>query len=178
MAITQALAEIRTIGARVAKKQESINPYLCRQEKVKDPLEKDGGSAAFVRKERQAIADLLQRVIVLRIAIQKSNLVATLTVQGKTCTVAEWLVWRRDVAKVQQALVSQIRSGINGLRQTARQRNVQLRDTTASGAFEPEDLVVAVSEKDIAAEAEWLEQVLGELDGALSMMNATTFVEA
>lgn len=44
LTITEALAEIKTVGKRVEKKREFIKAFLARQDGVKDPLEKDGGS--------------------------------------------------------------------------------------------------------------------------------------
>lgn len=50
MTITEALAEITTIGKRIAKKQEFIINHLGRISMVRDPLEKDGGATAVVSK--------------------------------------------------------------------------------------------------------------------------------
>ena len=58
LTITEALAEIKTIEKRIDKKRQSLQPYIARMDGVKDPLEKSGGSAAFIKAERQAIGDL------------------------------------------------------------------------------------------------------------------------
>ena len=71
--ITEALAEIKTIGKRIASKQAFIGQYLARQDGVRDPLEKDGGSAEVIKRERQAIGDLETRIITLRQGIQHAN---------------------------------------------------------------------------------------------------------
>ena len=41
----------------------------------------------------------------------------------------------------------------------------------------PMDVIVNVSEAELAEQAEWYEKVLGELDGQLSLKNATITVE-
>ena len=51
--ITEALAEIKTVGKRVEKKREFIKSFLARQDGIKDPLEKDGGSYQAIARERQ-----------------------------------------------------------------------------------------------------------------------------
>lgn len=177
MTITEALAEIKTVGKRIEKKREAMGPYFARQDKVRDPLEKEGGSVAFVAKERQAIRDLLMRLVALRVAIQRANLTEAATVRGETRTVAEWLTWRRDVSKIEQMVVSDIRNAVNHFRSEAAKRNVQFRDATATGPVSAEDIVVTVSEKDVIEEAEKIEHMLGDLDGVLSLKNATTLIE-
>lgn len=51
--ITEALAEIKTIGKRIDSKKQFVTSHLARQDGVKDPLEKDGGSAELLKRERQ-----------------------------------------------------------------------------------------------------------------------------
>ena len=42
--VTEALAEIKTTQKRIEKKREHILNFAWRQERMKDPLERDGGS--------------------------------------------------------------------------------------------------------------------------------------
>ena len=86
--ITESLAEIKTIGKRLIKKRHALGSYIARDVRVRDPLEKNGGSEKFVAEERQSIADLENRVIAIRTAIQQSNLNSTVTVGGSTRSVA------------------------------------------------------------------------------------------
>ena len=48
LTITEALAEIKTVEKRIQKKREAILPFVFRQEMLRDPHEKDGGSAVVV----------------------------------------------------------------------------------------------------------------------------------
>lgn len=44
LTITEALAELKTLDKRILAKQGSIPNYLVRDDRVRDPLAKDGGS--------------------------------------------------------------------------------------------------------------------------------------
>lgn len=173
MTITEALAEIKTVGKRIEKKQEFINGYVMRPENLRDPLEKDGGSRTAIDREMQAIGDLEQRLVTLRLAIQKANADTPVTVEGVTKSMAEWLVWRREVAPLRQRRLNGLRTGIVGARQNyvqkARQQGVEVK---------ADDLVVNVDEQALAREAETLETVLAQLDGQLSLKNATILIAA
>ena len=52
LTITEALAEIKTLAKRIEKKRQNIGQFLVRQEGVRDPLEREGGSVAFVQTEQ------------------------------------------------------------------------------------------------------------------------------
>lgn len=86
--ITEALAEIKTIIKRVEKKREFITAYLSRQEGVKDPLEKQGGSFENIRKEQQAILDLEDRIVSLRRGIQIANELTIVNISGKSRSIS------------------------------------------------------------------------------------------
>ena len=173
--VTEALAEIKTIGKRIGKKTEFIKQYVIRQEQVKDPLEKDGGSVKALKAESQGIADLQKRIIVIRSAIMRSNLATQLTIGPVTMSVADWLTWRKDVAPLEVKRIAELRQGIESTRQQFRAKGVTVG---AAGAdLKPTDLVVSVDEAALAAQAEELENVLGVLDGKLSLLNATTTLD-
>jgi hypothetical protein len=177
--ITEALAEIKTIGKRLESKRSAIQPYLARQDGVRDPLEKDGGSAKYISQERQAIGDLEERVIALRRGIQNANDTATVSINGKTRTVSEWLTWRRDVAPGQKQFLTSLRNGLQNVRNQARQQGAALVSATATTAdTKPTDIVVNIDEAAVNAEAEAIEDTLGQLDGQLSLKNATVTVDA
>ena len=59
-----------TAEKRIAKKREFVLGYLLRQEMLKDPLEKDGGSVSALRRELQAIHDLEEWRVAIRRAIR------------------------------------------------------------------------------------------------------------
>jgi len=175
MTITEALAELKTLRKRIEKKRDSLPPYLARQDRVKDPLEQEGGSVAFVARERQAIGDLCERIVRIRTAIQASNLVERATVVGVERSVAEWLAWRRDVEGLLRSVMDGLTTALSNLRSEARQKNLAIKQDGEANA--PSDIVVAFKETELIKEREQHEATLGTLDGLLSLKNATTFIE-
>jgi len=176
--ITEALAEIKTIGKRLESKRASIFPYLARQDGVRDPLEKSGGSEKFIVQERQAINDLEQRVIALRRGIQKVNDETTVTINGTSRTISEWLTWRRDIAPNQRGFLTNLRTQLNNVRSKAQQQGSAMVSATAITAdTKPTDIIVNIDETALSTELEAIEDTLGQLDGQLSLKNATVTIE-
>lgn len=167
LTITEALAELKTLAKRLQAKRQYVVDHLIRPEIVKDPLEKDGGTPVVLAREAQAIADLAQRVITIRTSIQKANHITPVTVNGETRTLAEWLTWRKEVAPGHQSFLNAIRTGIQQNRKAWAART----DTNGAG------LLVNWDEAALAADIEKTEKILGELDGQLSLKNATVMVE-
>lgn len=175
--ITEALAEIKTIGKRLEKKRANVLQFLARQGGIKDPLEKEGGSVAFVAAERQSIADLGNRIVMLRRGIQIANEKNTVTIAGVTRTIADWLIWRRDVAASEGSFYGQLRNQINTVRAQA-QKNGSVVVPAGAQATSPADFVISLDEKELASQIEAHEEMLGTLDGQLSLKNATTQIAA
>lgn len=176
--ITEALAEIKTVGKRIVKKREFINQFLARQDGIRDPLEKDGGSIAVIKSERQAVGDLEDRVIALRRGIQMANDATNVTINGTARSVSEWLTWRRDIAPGQRDWLASVRNGLNGAREKAkREGNAMVSATAIAGDTKPTDIIVNIDERKLAEELEALEDTLGQLDGQLSLKNATVTIK-
>jgi len=177
MTITEALAEIKTIGKRLEKKRASIGQYSGRDARVKDPLEREGGSVDFIKRERQAISDLETRVVVIRTAIQRSNLETKTKIQGVERSVSEWLTWRREVAPGAVQFVASMIAGINQMRSKIQKDGKAMLPAKDEASASPGDVVVHLDEKELHEESERMEQILGELDGRLSLLNATTVID-
>lgn len=175
LTITEALAEIQTVGKRLAKKRDFVAEYLARQEGLKDPLVNEGGSVQAIARERQAIRDLEERIVAIRRAIQRANGEHSIAVGGETRSVADWLVWRREIAANQAAFVTQLRQRIQAVRREAQTKGFAV--TSAAEARALTDVIINVDEGELAAEAERLETIVGELDGQLSLKNATIVVD-
>ena len=179
MTITEALAEIKVIEKRVAKKREFVNSYFGRQQIVRDPFEAKGGSAVLVPAEQQAIADLLEERIRIRGAIQMANYSNTITIGRVTRSIGAWLTWRREVAPTEQQLVADLRARIDGARKNATQRGGSVVPVGAPATGEKSDesnLVLNVDEKRLTERAEEIESSLATLDGLLSLKNATIVI--
>ncbi len=176
LTMTEALAELKTIGKRIEKKREYVGTFLCRQDGIKDPLEKDGGSVEALKRERQAIADLETRHVLIRTSIQKKNQETPITIGDTTKTIAEWLTWRKEIAGGAQSFVNKMRQQIQNARNQAQQKGWGVV-TPGAPASAPTDLVVMVDESELAASAERFESILGTLDGQLSLKNATVMID-
>lgn len=174
LTITEALAETKTTEKRLQKKRQAILQNIARDARVKDPLEREGGSVLFVQKERQAISDLEKRLVDIRIAIAKANLTTPISVGGQTRNIAEWLTWRRDISRGYQEFLTTLNNGVQTLRANAQKSGNKAISATVEGDAKPGDIVVHLEEAALLAENESLETILGELDGKLSLLNATT----
>lgn len=173
--ITEGLAEIRTITKRIVSKRLSIVPYLTRQEGLKDPLEKNGGSPAVIAREMQAIKDLEDRIVAIRCAIQSANDATTVEINGMARTISQWIIWRRDIAPDLKSHLSLHRQTLASVRQTAiRQGNAVV--TNADKAAKPTDFIINIDEGELAKAIEDMENTLGTLDGQLSLKNATVLI--
>lgn len=173
--ITEALAEIKTINARLVKKREGVGQYLVRDSRLKDPMEQDGGTQEYIRKEDQAIKSLEERIVTIRCAIQAKNLEVKLQVGEIVRPVAAWLNWRREVSDGRKVYLNRMASTIeNARRQVLKEGRTLTEDQNKATAT---DVIVNISEKELRNELEHMEQILGELDGKLSLLNATTTIE-
>lgn len=180
--ITEALQEIKTIGSRLTKKRESILNYIARDARIRDPFEKDGGSEKFILEERQALSDLESRVVAIRTAIQKSNLNSMITVGAQAKSVAEWLTWRREIAAGQKQFVTHLATALVNIRQDIQKKGGRIvaaavAVTEVAGPSDPVNIVVNLDERKLLQEQEAIEEILGTLDGKLSLFNATSTID-
>jgi hypothetical protein len=175
MVLTEALAELKTLKKRMEKKEAFIRQYLVRQEQFKDPLASDGGSADVLKREMQSLRDLQDRFVKIRLAIQKTNEKEMITVAGQTYCVAEWLIWKRDVAPLQSRFLATLSQAVQQARAAAQKQGFTI--ATDGSASKPTDVIINVDERQMSIDAEFLEAVLGDLDGLLSLKNAVTIVE-
>lgn len=175
LTITEALQEIKTVQKRLEVKRNGVLQYLARDARIKDPLEREGGSVEFIKRERQAINDLEKRIVAIRTAIQAANLKTSLTLGGQTMTVSEWLTWRREVSQGSRNFLNSIANGIRNLRAEIQKKG--LKTVADESAAAPGDVVVHLDEKALLEQQDGIEQLLGDLDGKLSLLNATTPIE-
>jgi hypothetical protein len=171
--ITEALADIKTTHARLAKRRVALGEYLCRDSRIKDPMEaSEGGSEEYLRRERQAIRDLEERIVKIRSAIQAANLQAKMEILGTIRTVQSWLNWRREVATGQKQFADALFQAIKKHRQQFQTKVADSEGNLPSGV----SLIVNLDEKALLAEIDHIEETLGLLDGKLSLFNATQVI--
>jgi hypothetical protein len=175
LTITEALAEIKMIEKRIAKKREFIINHAYRQNHLKDPLEKDGGQTKVIQQEAQSIDDLYERVIKIRRAIQNKNAEIELAVQDETRTIADWLVWRREIAPLKKEFLTGLEKRIVNARKEAASHQLAVKkpDEEATSL----DIIVNIDEFVVHETGENLLAVLETLDGQLSKLNALTAIE-
>jgi hypothetical protein len=177
MLITEALQQVKILAERIQKKRKFVEGNVTSNSRFIDPLKKDGGSDKVIASELQAIGDLEQNLVNVRTAIQKKNLESYLTFEGTTRTVAEWLIWRREISGGQQVFFAQLASKIVTTR-AAHERAQQSAPQTPEGqAVKESNINVHMSETALAKDTESLGIILGTLDAKLSIFNATTMVE-
>lgn len=174
MVVTEALAEIKTLNKRIEKKREAIGPYLLRRSVVLDPIKEEGGSSEFIRRERQAIEDLERRVVAIRTAIQKSNHVTSITIEGQERTIAEWLTWRKEIAPGRQTHLGFLRTTITKVRAEYQKKGGVVEQAPEA---RDENVIVGLDEIALLKEIEQMENILGQLDGLLSVKNATVMLD-
>lgn len=175
MTITEGLAEIKTIQKRVEKKRDFILANVVRQDRIKDPLEKQGGSEAVLEREIQSITDLWERLIKIRAAINRANLENGISIEGQARTVGDWISWKREVAPHAGNLWQQMTGHIQNAKTQVAQKGLRTV-ASAAQAESPDDVIVAVDILKLAQAREQVENVLGILDGQLSLKNATILI--
>jgi hypothetical protein len=174
LTITEALAEIKTINKRLEKKRNAIGSNVGRDAMLKDPFESQGGSVNYVASQRQSMKDLEKRIVDIRTAIQKVNLTTSLTLHGKTQTIAEWLTWRREVSPMSKSFLSQLSAGLQNVRNKVQAKGGKMLNPTEAESGKTGDVIAHLDEKALLTDIETTESILGELDGKLSLLNATT----
>lgn len=171
MTITEALAEIKTILKRIQSKREFVETYQLRLDSLKDPLEKDGGSAKAVTEAAQAISDLEGRIVALRVAIAKANATNRIEIEGVERAIEDWLIWRREIAPGQERFLQTLTGRLAAARQQVSGQKYQWGKETPQD--KPADIVVNIDETKLNADKEKIKNILGQLDGQLSLKNAT-----
>jgi hypothetical protein len=172
--ITEALAELKTLSARIQKKRMFVYGILGRQEKFKDPLAADGGSVVAIERERQAIDDMEKRTVRIRSAITEANRETLVKISDLTMSIHDWLSWRRDVAPGRKEFLNNLAGGVLAIRHEAQKKGFAIG--TGGTEVKPDDVIINLNESTLAKEIEGMEQILGELDGILSLKNATVTV--
>lgn len=173
--ITEALQELKTITKRLKTKRDGMMPYVARDSRVKDPMEKEGGSVTFLKREFQSISDLEKRYIRIRSAIQITNHNTSVTVEGITMSIADWMNWRREISGPNKEFLSQLSNGVKKLRGEITRQGHKMVASEAEAA--PQDIIVHLDEAGVIKEQETMEKILGDLDGKLSLLNATVLID-
>lgn len=174
ISITEALAELKVIQKRIENQESNVFQYTLRNESMKDPLQAQGGSVSYIASRIQSINDLRENLIQIRRAIQSANEHNAITIGTTTRTIADWLVWRRDVASSEINFYKRIKDGIDKARIAAVQRG---HTATSPDQAKPEDIIVNIDEVVLNNTIDSLTTAYERLDGQLSLKNATIMIE-
>lgn len=176
MTITEALEDVRLTEKKILKSIEILCSNVVRYNHVDDPFEKYGGSMEIQKRELQSMHDLGERRVGIREAIAKANLETMLKIGDHYRSITGWLTWRREVAEVEQeTMVRLVKIAEKEIKQA--QDNPRLFKEKDDEEAKLAKLVLNVDIHNLNTKAMEIEDVLGVLDGKLSLLNATTVIE-
>ena len=177
MKITEAMSEIKLFVKKISSQRDFILRNLSREEWRKDPFEKDQTTQeAQVKAALQSVSDLEKNIVAYRYAITKANMKERISLEGMDMTVAEWLIWRREVLPLRKQLLHNLANQMAsiGKDQQNTQRSYSGKDTDKS---QLSNYIINVSDKWLKEETDKLEAIEQRLDGQLSMINANVEVD-
>lgn len=177
MSISEALAEIKLIDKKVEKKRENILTHSSRFEHILDPYPAEtGGSSGFIRRELQAVEDLLKQRVKIRHSISKANLETLVTVEAHTLPLTSWLIWKREVGTQQRIALQTLKNLIEKRLAENSTRPQLLKKEDGSDPV----LTKLISHVDLTHLQKEIEQIMTieeRLDGILSMKNAQIMID-
>lgn len=174
MTITEALSEINLIQKKIDKKKEVVLGLTVKPKHIKDKIESEGGSRAYVISEIQSIYDLVRRHVAIRGAVAKANIETNITINDKSDSIHNWLTWRRDFAEKLIAFKTDIHKSVKAeLDKLQRSPQVFKDDLGNTHLLELES---NVDYQSFLKQAESEQEVYDKLDGQLSLKNATVVV--
>lgn len=173
LTITEALSETKLIKKKIDSKKEFIKANFARQGNVIDPYETEGGSRKKNESELQAIKDLESDLIEIRNAINEANKTIMVALGGREMSIAEWLVYRRDVLPERKTFYQWLQNGYANLIKQGREKDFEIKDDART----EKQVTINVNQKDVQDEIERLIEIEENLDAKLSLINATSFVE-
>lgn len=166
MKIIEALKELPLIQKKVAKNIQQIQQYSSEADNghMSLPFGDDAKQAAEVAALVQSTHDLVKRSATIRRALAMTNATVTVGIGSKVRTISEWIAYRD----------SGFANQLNALR--------ALNDTVAKGnlnkvGFDEEKGLKIARFYDEKARNEAIlaiEEIQGQLDARLEMVNATT----
>ena len=173
--ITEALSELKLIKDKVAKKEKTVLDNLVSVTHMEDPFKEQGGTAAFLKTEMQAIEDLRHRFVTIRSAIAKANENITLTIGDQSKTISQWLVWKREISKEHVLFYQNIYMRTKTAMDNASAKPQAYKDDNGDAQFVK--VKANVDQQASLKRAEEITDALQKLDGLLSLKNATTIIE-
>lgn len=175
LTITEALAEVNLLKKKIADKENYSFQMVSRASHVDDPFAKQGGSAEALRKEKQAIKDLRDRLVKIRSAISKANTETKVEINQESKTIFDWLTWKREIYKEQKSYLE----GLFRLASEVTQKSQNRPEVYKNEAGDPVlvKYIKNIDEGSLKEELEKIDEIYHKLDGQLSLKNAITTIE-
>lgn len=179
MTITEALSEINLITKKIEKKKPEVIGSLVFFEGQTDPYMSEGGTKAFYHKTMRSIKDLQDRLMKIRKAIHQKNIETTLSVDGVTKTMDEWLTWKKDIYPVYSSLLQIMETGLSTEVEKNKKspRVFKTNPQDVNEEFKLTKLIPSVDLGELQKEREQIISIYEKLDGQLSLKNATTTID-
>jgi len=154
--IQEGLEDTETFLRELDERRKFILDHVVHEAYQQDPLEDRGGSKSAIREALEAIDRLSEMILVTRVAINKARANTDVTVSKTTKTVEEWLIWRKELSIGALSFVEYLAEKVRNAREWG------------------DDFLVNLDEEELAQMEKDLLETLGELDGKLSVIYATT----
>jgi hypothetical protein len=175
LTITEALSELNLIKKKVDNKRKVVAGSLLKAKHEKDAYESVGGIKQFITNELQSIDDLDSRYLKIKGSIAKANIDNSITVNGFTKTIHDWLNWKRDLSDIQKKFVFNLYSFPKGeLERLSKQPQVYKDEKQEARLVEFESNIDYPS---FLKKSEELNDTFDRLDGQLSLKNATIVID-
>jgi hypothetical protein len=100
MKLIEAMKKMRVIEKRMARKMGSINAYAALVSSEKPYFESESAQKKEVQSLIQANHDLMEEYLNLKRAVEITNLVTTVTIEGLTESISAFLVIKRKFAQM------------------------------------------------------------------------------
>jgi len=187
MTIARGLTRLKTIKAQLSNIANQIGVYGAISSASRHPL--GDQKVPLNRNHNQAIEavnslyqqfdDLIKEFTKIKTAIDKANMSTYITVGGKTMTIQEALIYRRDIQPYVQALNSQYGRAVQKAENEVRSHNETINnkvkdlDESAIKALTAEVLYLVPRER-MDGVNKFLVEFMTELDGTLNEVNAVT----
>lgn len=175
LTITEALSELNLIKKKVDNKRKVVAGSLIKAKHEKDAFENVGGIKQYITSELQSIDDLESRYLRIKGSIAKANIENSISINGFTKTIHDWLNWKRDLSDTQKKFVFNLYSFPKGeLDKLSKQPQIYLDDNKEKHLVEFE---ATIDYPSFLKKSEELNDTFDRLDGQLSLKNATIVVD-
>jgi hypothetical protein len=188
MTIARGLTRLKTIKAQLSSVGTDVGNLAAINNKKRSPMGEQ--KAAIDKNHNQALEavnslyqkfnDLTKEFTKIKLAIDKANLTTVIVIGGKSMTIQEALIYRRDIQDYVRALNNQYARAVTAAKNDVESYN---RNLNTEGMDEATlnkvmaDVLYLVPPARINEVNEFLVEFMTELDGTLNEVNALTEIE-